>query len=607
MLERFSSNKVRSISTFALLTLLMLNSFPSLAQKSNTNKQKLTLIYGDITVTNAGQAVIDTSKRTKSSGSVELSGRPLVTFSSGSTGAVYQLQADNMKGSNLGNGKSEKAILEMSGNLTYKLRQPIKNVESGENVVEGTASRGVFDRAKNLLTLYSANATLNAPDLISPDKIRSPKLVADLSQTPNIYSMEGDAERNSLTISPVKPKLKAGEKVKKNALSGFLRLRNFSSGRFQRGIAAHIQGNGTVAEFDNPDNKTEIALHANDIKAEFDGAIAENIKSVTAKGALRYRLYRPKPEVAKGIPEKQGEQELQGTGSELRYDYENRIVSLNGAVDATLKETVQLLEPARLKAKRLTFSTEEPFKYELKGSPEESLVSFRLRPPKLKEAPPTQEPAATEAEPGATAEPEAEKVPKQTFLSGSVTLTGFETAVFEPGKSVSCNAPNKMNLQLDAKDTETLSVSRVSTHEFLAVLNVAGELVSAKTNGSVKFYIQQRKSASKTTSVSTAQKRNGKAQLKPASILSPQRVMQSFAGVASNLVYKGVEQDLILVGPYETTFTDPELFAEPAIFKGEAGDTITRQFVKEKLIWDSPNRTSTTEAFPKAPPKKEKL
>ena len=584
----------------------MFNAVPTLAQKPSANKQKLTLTYGDITVTNAGQAVIDTSKRTRSSGSVELSGRPLVTFSSGSTGAVYLLEADNMKGSNLGNGKSEKAILDMSGNFTYNLRQPIKNVGSGENVIEGTASRGVFDRAKNLLTLYNANAALTNPNLTSPDKIRTPKLVVDLSQTPNVYTMEGAAERNSLTISPGKPKLKPGEKAKKNALSGSLHLRNFSSGRFQRGDVAHIQGNRTVAEFNNPDNKTEVTLHANDIKAEFDDPIDANIKNVAAKGSLRYRLYRPKPEVAKGIPEKQGEQELQGTGYELRYDYENRSVSLNGAVDATLKETVQLLEPARLKAESLTFSTEEPFKYELKGSSVESLVSFRLRPPKLKEAPPAQEPAATEAEPGATSEAETAKVPKQTFLSGSVTLTGFETAVFEPGKSVSCNAPNRMNLQLDTKDTETLSVSRVSTHEFVAELNAAGELVTAKTNGSVKFYIQQRKSASKTTSASTARKRNGKAQLKPASILSSQIVMQSFAGVASNLVYKGVEQDLILVGPYETTFTDPELFAAPAVFKGEAGDTITRQFVKEKLIWDSPNRTSTTEAFPKAPLKKEK-
>ena len=193
-----------------------------------------------------------------------------------------------------------------------------------------------------------------------------------------------------------------------------------------------------------------------------------------------------------------------------------------------------------------------------------------------------------EATPGA----KASAGPSQTFLTGSIRLSGFQNAEFEPGRGVLCEAPPNENLQLDTKEETTFSKSKVTTHLFQAYLSAEGGLVSATTRGALKFFVQQKK-AQPTKKLASGLKPVSSQAAKPAPL-----VLQSFAGSAANLLYNGETQVMELKGPYDTSFDDPELFAKPLHLVGGKRDTMSRLFKEEKFNFDSPDKTSYIEGTP---------
>ena len=500
--------------------------------QTKVNENSFTFDNGTITHFRLGSISI---KKTLKPSKIEFSGRPHIKIENPKTGATYDIDTDSALGDKLNSSKERNsAVIELKGHVEYTFRQPGKN---GIKTVRGTADNGLYRQATQEIILHKVKSELSDPGQLTPDILRADRATIDLNTKPYTYHFVGDANGNDIRFTPPPPLSKPGDKPAKNLVKGAIHLYGFANGTFQPGEITIFNGEGTSVEFTDETDGSEVSLIAKHFQADY-ASDSKTVAKMEVWNGLRYHLKRPAPALKPNEEPKRGEQELTGSGEKISYDLAGKTMILTGGIDATLKESLQLLEPAHLKATRLSVSTEGSAKYLLTGGGAFSLLEFRPHPPKPNKieeqrSQPTEE---LDREPDSLDRPEAtpgakaSAGPSQTFLTGSIRLSGFQNAEFEPGRGVLCEAPPNENLQLDTKEETTFSISKVTTHLFQAYLSAEGGLVSATTRGALKFFVQQKK-AQPTKKLASGLKPVSSQAAKPALL-----VLQSFAGSAANLL-----------------------------------------------------------------------
>ena len=584
----------KTIALVALACALSVGEFRQSDAQTGSKRtdSKTKVVYGNISITDFSVGSLDLSKKTKKPRRGDFNGRPRFEITNPKTGATYVIIADRATGEGLdADASKNSATVELKGRLEYVLSQPSEN---GIQVVRGVADSGTYRQAAQELVLNRVRAQANDPRQTTADTLRADRATVDLKSKPYAYRLSGSASGSDLRFTPVATVPKAGDAPPKNAVRGEIHLHGFTNGTYQPGEIATVKGDESEIEFTDESTSTEIVLKAGNFQAEFSPETKTVVK-MEAWSALKYHLKSPAPKLKQNEKPSRGEQELNGTGEKISYDLSGKTLTLTGAIDATLKESLRLLEPARLKASRLFVKTEGSPNYVLTGN-SSSLLEFQPRPIKSDKTEPKPDSAKSETDSLDNA-PEANvakepTTPSQTFLAGKVRLTGFQNAEFEPGKQLDCEAAAGQNLLLETNDPGSFSLSKVTTHRFQATLSEGGGIVNATSKGALDFFVQQRKPTPKKKTLA------GVRTVQRKSTAPPPTILQSFAGVASNLNYDGETQQLTLEGPYDTSFTDPELFTKPLKLVGAKGDSMSRLFKEERLIFNSPNKTSSIDGTP---------
>lgn len=485
------------------------------------------------------------------------------------SGSLVKIHADEI---NVTGGNKPAAIhAELHGHLRYTVTQ---QTPEGARELTGTAGQATFRREAHQLELSNGvDCTLSDPALDGPATLQSGSVRVNTANSPYLYTLAGNSETNDVRFTP---RPRAGKQNASDQL-GPVHITHWENGQFQTGKIANFNGTLVIADLRSRSGTPQGQLKGRHIHADFSptGEIAR----AQATDDVHYRIERA---VTGAAPDgsgrtEEGRQQVTGTASEATYEPGVGRFTIDGDVDATLVSTLTLASPARLAAARLVVIDPAPggnskaMRFELTGSPNHRRLAFTPR-----------ERPGTAAATGSPLKP--------TFALGSIVLTGFQTAVWEPGRQVDVVSDGKQALLLDTADESTHSATHLETHRFKASLAQTGGVTAAETEGPVTFHVQQ----------PAAPRSNGSADGAPARPVGSRT--QALDGNAAKAIYTGAGDSrmLALQGPFRAKVTDPEHLAAPGTISGKSDDTLSLDLQTRDYVFKSPNESIIFEFIPRS-------
>jgi lipopolysaccharide export system protein LptA len=475
------------------------------------------------------------------------------------------LHGDDIDASNI--SKPQAFTAEMRGNVRYTLTQQTRE---GERIIKGTAGKAVFHRTNQKIDLTGGvSVDLTDPRLIGPGILKAGKIVIDISKSPYHYTVEGDDSVNDLKFTPRRV-AKKEDKPGSDSSFGPVHIHHYDTGEFQVGKLARFEGAGTTADLEALPKKTQAQLKAPHMEAIFDDSGAQLLRT-EATGGVHYDIARM---VAKHEGEGETRQQIVGTGGKAIYDVEKGRVDLLEEVEATLIDPETLLGPAKLSAAGVVVYS-GPIHYEFTGSNGHSRIQLTPRPPKAKPAAVKAEVQKAEAAKPEARKPDAAQADKPAvipFMMGTITLTGFQTGRYDPGKQIVFHGPS---LLMETKDAATKSESSLHAHHFVADFAADGAIAKAEATQEVRYFLQHPAPGGMT--------------------------LQSLKGTATLAAFIREEKSgsIKLKGPLETEYSDPANLEGPAHITGQKGDTLTLNLTNREFDFDSPDGTFILTAIPK--------
>jgi len=460
-------------------------------------------------------------------------------------------------------------IVEMHGHVRYAVTQ---STPEGERRLNGTAGHGDFHRETHKIALTNGvQCEMTDPRLDGPGTLRAGKVVVDISSTPYLYTLDGDSGTNDVRFTPRPRDIKKNP----NGQIGRVHVTQWATGTFQPGKVVSFDGQLVLADLQSRSGAQAGQLKARHIQGDF--APSGELVKARANEDVHYRMERPISRKLADGKTQEGRQEVTGTSNEAIFEPAAGRFTLDGAIDATLVNTLYFAEPAKLLASRLVVTEpaegeeKQGLRYELTGAPNHRRLSFRTLPPPPKPA----DRASASTPPG--------------FTLGSIVLTGFQTGVLLPGQKMDLTSDGKQMLLLDTSDAKTNSASHMETHRFTATLAETGAITEAQTEGPVTFHIQQPGPPHEAKGAPGA----------PATSVPGQ--MQSLDGNAAKAVYKSGDkgQSIALQGPFTARVTDPEHLIGPGSVKGQKNDSLALDLGTRTFDFSSPEATMVMNFVPR--------
>ncbi|MBC7526298.1 MAG: hypothetical protein H7308_02000 [Chthonomonadaceae bacterium] len=524
---------------------------PALAQQKPAQKQNV-VKFGDVTL----------SAYTRIEGNLNFSNttvsgtRTLLVIPDKASGSELRLHADTIGVKSTEDSPFE--ATEMSGHVRYTLTQKTKE---GTRILEGTAGHATFRRTTRLIELsQGVDSTLtDAERLAQPGTFRAGKITADLSKSPVLYTLSGNASETDIRF---KPKESSGKAELKTEIAE-THISRFREGSFQVGQTALFRGAETVADFLNPAGKSSGQIKAALVEAKFTET-KSRLKSATATGNVRYRLSRLGEDG-------KAEESLDGTAGEVVYDYLNQMPRyvLKDNVEVTVISPKQIRGPAMFSADRVEIDQlaevkdkPQSYRYTLTSRPGNALVSFTPLAPK----PPL---------PGKSA---------LAFRLGTLTIKQFEKGTLETGKSFSLSGKRVL---FDSTDKESGSEAKFSSESVVGTYLEAGVIGSATASGNVEFSINQ---PSRKVGIKT-------------------RAAQAIKGKSSRVLYVTgkEERSITFAGPLSAQLIDTDTLEKPGVITAKSGDKLILTLTDDSydLSMDTPSEASTVVLEPKIKSKKQ--
>ena len=560
-----------------------------------------------------------------------------------------QILADDIVGSI----KKDKASVEMSGNLRYTITE---TTETGDRILNGTASRAVYDQElQRLRLLGGVRMTLADPaQFDKPAVVRAGSAaVYTGSKTGSKSGAAGTSMRYVLTGAPGANDIVLSQRGKPRTVNGVveplhtttLHVYNYDSANFTVGQSASFNGAGTTAEAADLEAKTTGTLRAPHIEASFAGKSQEGkLQKASASGGVRYTAQSP------GV--RGSTQKVAGTSQTASYDLAQKSVVLDGGVEADITDTDALKNPAHLSVGKLSVLLTETPQYLISGSPQRTKIVFTPKPAKQK--PPVAPQAANvpaveqnaravadaaavaqakekaaadiagdsaaelaaqkaaeavaeavdkgvDKEENRTAEPAdqgadavqnpARKAADQNaagkkaavppFELGTITISGFSSGVYEPGKTATLEGSETT---FASNDKATRSSTELKAEKIVAAFSREGEMETTTATKNVHYNLSQPSPSGK--------------------------VLQDITGTGISVIFSNSEtsQQVVVAGPYRANVTNPETLEGPLHIEApETTDSFTFNLTTKDIHPKSLNGTTVIDFKYREPAVKPKL
>ncbi len=437
---------------------------------------------------------------------------------------------------------------DLTGNVRYTITE---KTPDGTRIVQGTAQRAYYTEAnKGLQLLGGVNATLTDPlHFDGPATLRVATL--NMPEEGHI-ELTGDPSTTDARFTPhiptpaeaAKPKKPAENataanlKTKRKAIPavGTVHVTGFRTGHVNQNQDAAFEGPLVTVETNNAQTKAQ-----NTFKAPRITAGLEKLKrSINAQGGIQFD--------SRAVDAQHNPQRLEGTAATASWNEENATLEVDGNIIATLTNPVALLEPATLTAGHLTATLSDTPRYVVTGTPERTRFAFAPRPAakkgkgkreKGKEAvaanpqtvpvtPNTPNNSATPAPATAPDKPTAQgtitqgtgnreqgtegkreespeleppdldqsgptpntqhPTPTSLFAFGNIVVSGFQTATYEPGSTITVAGPK---VHFTSTNGKTKDFAEMFAPNLSAEFDDDNNIVSTKASGGVTYKFEQ--------------------------------------------------------------------------------------------------------------------
>ena len=436
--------------------------------------------------------------------------------------------ADNAVGHRLADNKN---TAQVSGNVHYTLTQQIPATAQSPaqtRTVEGTAQRATYSEVgQNLRLLGGVRATINDPTRFDgPASVRCTTLNLEGGVH---YEITSDANSADMQFTPhVLPapasttKLNAAANAKPTTQAsgiGRVHITGFRTGHLRENEDARFEGPLVTVETLNAQTKSQNTFKAPEVTA----SLQKDQRRVDAKGGIQFDNHT--------VDAKGHAQRIEGTANSAFWSEDDGRMEANGNISATLTNAFTLKEPATLTAGHLTAEiTEEP-RYTITGPPDKTRFAFYPNPGKGKgkngtghraqgtgesvvapqpsnknAAPPAanlpvnkplnvsqeqgiaqgadnQDPAGNEA-PGDT-QPTTHNPP---FAFGRIVVTGFQTATYAPGDSMTVEGPK---VRFTSTNADAQNFADLTTPHLTAEFDGDNAIASMQATNGVTYRFEQ--------------------------------------------------------------------------------------------------------------------
>ncbi len=465
-----------------------------------------------------------------------------------------------------GSYKKDKASVEISGNLRYTITETTK---TGDRVLNGTASRAVYDQEPQRLRLLGGvRATLADPTQFDkPATVHAGNATIYTGGKSMRYTLAGAPNANDVVVSQRgKPRTVKG--VVEPPHTTTLHVYNYDSAEFTVGQSASFNGAGTTADAADLEAKTTGSLRAPHIEASFAGSSAGSsqegkLQKASASGGVHYTAQSP------GV--RGSTQKLAGTSLTASYDLAQNRVVLDGGVEADITDTDALKSPAHISVGKLSVLMKKSPQYSISGSAQRTKIVFTPKPGKKKPITDLQgvNTPTVNPNPGAGANAAGDqdkKVIAPPFGLGTITISGFSSGIYEPGKTATLEGSATT---FASSDKTTRSTTELKAEKIVGAFSEQGELETTTATKNVHYALSQPSPSGK--------------------------VLQAITGTGISVVFSNSEksQQVIVTGPYRADVTDPETLEGPLhINASDASDSFTFNLTTKDFHPQSPNGTT---------------
>ena len=306
----------------------------------------------------------------------------------------------------------------------------------------------------------------------------------------------------------------------------------------------HLKGPNTEIDVPDKASKSVLHVHADDIRASRVGK--NDLGLITLDGNVRYRLVQQTPE---------GERILEGSSGHAVLRRTTQHLDFTRGVRAKLADPARFSTPATLRTDTLNVAMDaKRYRFNLEGASATNDIRFT----------PLQPPAAKEGEkPGAPTP------------VGAVHIAGFRSGELQFGQSIHLQGAGT-TCDFASPDEKTSWHLEGEQFEGEFVPDTS-DLQRATVTDNVKFHITQ-----------------------PSSDKKAQTTAEGSTPQASYVRSKD-GQEMVVHGPFNTSFTDPVHLEKPATIMAEKSATLKLKKAGDSISYsiDDPQQTVKMRIFPK--------
>lgn len=537
-----------------------------------------------------------------------------------------------------------KETATLTDNVRYKITEKITvKTERGERtyerITEGTAREANYQEATGSLHLTgSVDAKVTDPEqfdgparlhtgslLILVPKDQTNRQGKKTTEPTGRYEVEGDASTNSITFTPHAQPPKPAPPAKaatggtaskpkpKTAMNssdpGTIHIHHFDAGTLLVGEKADFRGKQVVIETANAKEKTQNSLKAPHIVAN----LAPGARDIDASGGTQFESRSTLQYEKRAVT-----QILAGTAEHALWK-QDAPLKVDGHIDATLTNPATLLEPATLVAEHLVADLGDKPRYVVTGPTDITRLTFAPRPSEAKPADgknkskvPVSKPVTKEATTKEATTKEATNPVSQgamevvPFVVGKVVVTRFQTATYEPDKSLVVSGPQ---IRFVSDDPKTKNYAEILTPHFEADLDqTANTLTEARATKGVSYRFRQLLPPQK----EIEKQPNGEAQPLGAPGKATAKKIEEFqivTGKGRDMNFKNDPDSQIITvnGVIENDIINPQKFADTAHLTGIATDStadMTYELTTQHFHVKDDDRQTSMSFTPLPPPAK---
>ncbi len=436
---------------------------------------------------------------------------------------------------------------QLNGNVHFHIVQ--KQNAGPDRILDGTSRAGNYDRASQTYRM-SGNVHISVIDpakITGTGTLQSDTFMIVMSDQQTVYQMTGNPASNSIHFMPL-PASSASKAS--GSPSDDVRLSGFNNGSLTFGESALLEGHSSKAQFSRASDRTDFTVNASNIAVQFHGN-GDTVSHTSAAGNVELDLIRTVKDNSK--------ERLIAKCDTADYNLLEQKMLLKHNIHLSLTSPDSLRKPASIISDELNAVFGDRETYSLKGNP--AITRIVVAP---KAAKPTQ-PAAAD---------KGVQKPVQPQPASTLTISRFTSGEFTPGMEAELTGEN--TTVVSAADDHTSSL-QIQASKISMVLTEDNSLQRAEAMSHVRFNLTQTP--------------------------DPPAVKKTVTGTASKALYTSSEklQQIVVDGPIEAKFTDPENLAEPGIIQGLTGDALHLLIDDAGLHYEieSEKQTATIQFTPK--------